>query len=772
MIELFIEKQPVDVDKGFSTLLTYAVDDIRDFGAKNTTFSKTIILPGTKRNNLLFGNIFEVTGGNDYDSTKPNRGTNFNAAVSASAMIFCDNIQVFKGIVRVMEIIIDNGVIEYEVSVFGELGGFASKLGNLKLEDLDFSAYDGVYSIANIIASWNTIAGAGLYYPLIDYGTYSVLKHNWDYRTFRPALYAKEYIDKMFAAAGYTYDCALFNTARFKSIIVPHNRKLLTRQATRILEVSRTTDITILNNAPDSAVLTFNAFVGTIFTNISFQNFTYNPVDPVSVNVNIALNFGWKTSGNTMLIELRRNGIAVASKSLSNTSGILVTSGNWYQVVPLVLASTDMLSFWVTVSDSSLVPYQFILYPSSFIIDSLANVPVPVVVGDSIKINESLPKNFLQKDFFSSIVKLFNLYVYEDPENDKVLKIKPFTDFFINAKTVDWSLKLDRSKPIKVKPMSELNARYYEFEYKDDSDFFNDLYKKRYNKAYGSLVYDSAFEFAKETEKVEVIFSGTPILGYAGEGKVYSTILKRSGTVEENTDSNIRILQAKKITCTSYDILDGTTILSSQLNYGYAGHLDNPDAPTNDLQFGVPEELFFTLKTGALNVNQFNTYWSTYMAEITDKDSRLLTGTFKLNYKDIYTLDFSSFIYLDGNLYRLNKITDFNATDEDTCIVEIIRVLNKNYSSSLVFTIVNNRSAEAMIILANGNTFPGSTVSPGTTKTFDVPESFSQVSIYPDFGGGSKINGVTGQNFTLWNRDGSATTVPVPANYKWTITDI
>jgi len=67
------------------------------------------------------------------------------------------------------------------------------------------------------------------------------------------------------------------------------------------------------------------------------------------------------------------------------------------------------------------------------------------------------------------------------------------------------------------------------------------------------------------------------------------------------------------------------------------------------------------------------------MAEITDKDSRLLTATFKLNYKDIFGLDFSTFIYVDGVKFRLNKIKDFNATNEDTCEVELLKIINSEY---------------------------------------------------------------------------------------------
>ena len=161
--------------------------------------------------------------------------------------------------------------------------------------------------------------------------------------------------------------------------------------------------------------------------------------------------------------------------------------------------------------------------------------------------------------------------------------------------------------------------------------------------------------------------------------------MKRTGdttVTEECIDSNIRILQAKKITgVTNWEIKDsdGTTTISVQSNYGYAGHMDDPDTPTNDLNFGVPEELFTSVAGTGLSTNQFNLYWSSYMAEITDKDSRLLTCYMKLSYKDIYNLDFAKLVWIDGVLYRLNKIEDFNVNNEDACRCEFLKIINRIY---------------------------------------------------------------------------------------------
>jgi len=685
MIELFIEGQQASISDNFSTLISYAIDDIREFGTKNSSFSKTIILPGTKRNNKLFGNIFDVSGANSYDPSLPNCNMNFNAAVAASAYLFQDNIQVMKGVMQMMEIVTDNGFIEYEVFITGELGGFAAKMGNKKLEDLDWSARNHTFSLANIVNSWNDASnGSGYYYPLIDYGAVSSNKHDFTYKAFRPALFAKEYIDKIFAMAEYSYTCALFETNRFKSIVIPSNLKSVFTSSGDLFRVSNPDpNIFASTSTPFDQINWLNTQLASSITTDGIT-FTYGGSQTLQVTIQTNL-YGTYRGSTDYNLGIYVNGSLVASDSVpASLSGI---SFNKTLTFDFTLNTGD--SFYVAGQadpDTSInYEVQYAIGSGFTLLSSTAEL-IEVGIGDQVDMDVNIPKNILQKDFISSIVKLFNLYIFEDPLNDKVLQIKPFVDFYSGAASVDWSLKLDRSKPIRIKPMSELNARYYEFNFKDDSDYYNDLYKKRYNQSYGSLLYDSEYEFAKEVEKIDLIFSGSVLVGYTGEEKVYSTIFKRSGDTvgsgEESMDHNIRLLLAKKITgVTSWNILDsdGVTVLASRTDYGYAGHFDNPDAPANDIQFGVPKELFYAIPTGAINVNQFNVYWSSYMAEITDKDSRLLTGTFKLNYKDIFNLDFSSFIYIDGVKFRLNKIEDFNATNEDTCKVELLKIINEVY---------------------------------------------------------------------------------------------
>jgi hypothetical protein len=68
------------------------------------------------------------------------------------------------------------------------------------------------------------------------------------------------------------------------------------------------------------------------------------------------------------------------------------------------------------------------------------------------------------------------------------------------------------------------------------------------------------------------------------------------------------------------------------------------------------------------------------VAEITDKDSKLLTCNMLLKESDIYGLDFSKLIYINGSLWRINKIMDYNPMDLNTTKVEFLKVIELTYA--------------------------------------------------------------------------------------------
>jgi len=686
MMEIFLEGKRLDVYQGDKTLLTFAVDDIKDFSSRNTSFSKTIILPGTANNNKQLGNIYDVKISNSFNASGDNVGTNFNPAVDADCLIFQNRLQVFKGTMRVLEIVIDNGVVEYEVAVFGELGGLVSALGNGRLEDLDFSAYDHVWSAANVTGSWENVTGTGYYYPLIDYGNVSTDKVDYDIRALRPAFYVREYIDKIFTAAGYSWSSDLFNTTRFNSLIIPNNQKRLQTLQTLLLEgVDVTTgQVVIQNGVDDEAPILQGIRDLTDFT-YSAGVYTYTGSEARTFSVDAFINGDYYSTIESIQLGIKKNGSQVYTHVpfLSPTFGTTDTNFSvTFTTATISLAAGDTLELFAKVANnvgSYRLRTNFVRFTAELAVPIYADASP----GDTLAVNDTLPKNILQKDFLSSIVRLFNLYIYEDRLYPKKVLITPYVDYYdLNPSgVVDWTYKVDRSRQIRIKTMSELNSRYYHFKFKPDNDFYNEFYRKTYNENYGDYIYDSGYNNVNENTPIELIFSASVLVGYVGTDKIVSALYKKNNGVEEAFPMNIRIMQAKKITgVAAWDILDdASTLLSGLTVYGYGGHYDDPDAPANDIQWGVPNEIYFTLLSGAINVTQFNVYWSPYMAEITDKDSKLMTCWMKLNNADVFDLDFSKLVYVDGSYWRLNKIEDWDASDPDVCKVELLKVINLLY---------------------------------------------------------------------------------------------
>lgn len=132
MTRIFIEDNELDIDKQLINRINYAIDDLEKLDTKVSSFTKTIVLPGTTKNNTLLGNIFDFNNSNFTNDLTDNVNYNFNAARSARCRIDVNGLQIIKGTFRLLQITVDDGQVEYEAFVTGELGGFSSAMGNKK----------------------------------------------------------------------------------------------------------------------------------------------------------------------------------------------------------------------------------------------------------------------------------------------------------------------------------------------------------------------------------------------------------------------------------------------------------------------------------------------------------------------------------------------------------------------------------------------------------------------------------------------------------------
>jgi len=510
--ELFLEGQLADIRQDLGMQLNFNIDDVNKYGSRDTSFSKTIVLPGTAKNNRLLGFVGELGSSNPYTPGNDNIDANFNAAQTSKAELRANGLLLLKGVFRLTGIIHEKGHIEYEGNLFGELGGFISAIGAGKLEDLDFNAYNHTYTRDNIKNSWNTINGSGYYYPLIDYGTYSNNKIDYDYRTFRPALFAKEYMDKIFAGSEYTYESSFLNSNFFKSLIVPCNISKLSTKVTDILNANRTSrsSFFIFFNAQREDKISFpNIFLQRNVTGNGSPNFTYTGSSgQFEIDISFNIEYSWGNFVNSLLkveVFVGQNKIYTkqvpvpidATVKILNESFKTITNINTNDQI-YILVTTN----YIYCQDNS----------ASIKIKATNPVSVDLQLGDQIIFDDLIPQNILQRDFFTWIMKMFNLYVTEDKVKEKHLLIEPYVDYYDLSDSKDWTYKVARDKAWNIKPMGMLNGRFFEYKYKEDNDFYNEGYKKKYNLPYGSILEDTKFQFAKEKQTIEIGFSPSVLI--------------------------------------------------------------------------------------------------------------------------------------------------------------------------------------------------------------------------------------------------------------------
>ena len=705
--QIFVEGFELDLTDDVACEISYVIDDVKDFGSKNTSYSKTIIIQGSQRNNKIFNHISElgrfiaIENVNQY---APNVNENYIAANGSNCIILVDNIQIFKGKLRLMEVVKYANHVEYECAVFGELGGFYFELskgissgtdntsvGSKLLEHINFTDLDHFWNYTNINNSWNnrnTTPGVGYFYPLINYGKVDGF-HDYHDQALRPAIYAKEYINRIFDLSGYTFDCSFFNTDFFKRLVIPNNSDTLKAYVNILLNNTATSGI--VNNPGIGTSVAF-AFTSNLRNFITFgtNEFQYTGASTVSSGIfNIKLDFILQLQDASAEFWIYKNGAQYRFLGSRSSNAGYITTENivWNFNFTDTINTNDIYSIRVikTIGTYMYVTVNNFTWSIQTQVKQLATA---IFNTDKINMSAVVPQNIKITDFFTALLKMFNLYVVEDKFIAKKLIITPYIDFYLNE-NIDWSSKLDRNQEIRLKPMGELNARVFNFKFKQDDAYWNKIYKEKFNEGYMDFTYDTEYEYAKDKDDLEVIFSSTVNYAPNGEEKIIP-YLATYDPVNETQDikaSNIRILQTKMINVSSswkLSTTSGSTIQNSITRYPYSGMWEHPTVPDNGTYFqslgwASPAEIYYTITGTSVNYGLFNSFWSEYFAEITNPNSTIISASFWLTSMDIRTLDFAKNILIDGTMWRINKVDNYDPLSEKPTKVELLKVIDTIY---------------------------------------------------------------------------------------------
>tara|TARA_R110002012_G_scaffold21348_5_gene74688 strand:+ start:178 stop:3552 length:3375 start_codon:yes stop_codon:yes gene_type:complete len=249
--------------RNFPLALNFQISDIKDITSTTGDFSKTFKVPATKNNNKLLKHLYIanintdlLTGGHGADVT-----------ASLKCRIIIDGLHAINGLLKVTGVAGFGVEASYYNCIFlGSNLGWADELDGVYLHELDWGNNNKglLYNYDTVSASWNqedsdTLADGTsnsnmFVYPIVSHGEYNdggientiqMLKTKFAHDGFnssqtgyqglqnagggygtpdpqpdwRPALWVKKTLEKIFHSIGYSIDSTFVNTQMFKQLV-------------------------------------------------------------------------------------------------------------------------------------------------------------------------------------------------------------------------------------------------------------------------------------------------------------------------------------------------------------------------------------------------------------------------------------------------------------------------------------------------------------------------------------------------------------------------
>lgn len=691
MIELIVEGQSVDLAKDFDIQINKSIAKIQEPDKRESEWTKSFTLAGTKKNNKLFSYIFD-TG--QYIDNTTQLLPSFNPSKKASALLLIEGVIHLSGFIRLLEVVkINDKEVVYNCSMHGQVADLFTSAENLLLSQLDFSRFNHVLNRDNVIDSWdNQIYEDGVQVPF-DYGngyvycqmtpkkaTLDQNTNQWRVDDHTVALYAKTVIDKIFETTGYSYTSdSFFNTDTFKRLIIPADYYAFNEltASSREFQAQLSTGVTL---AMGEVIPFSNDSTGGNYDNGgNYNTTTYQYTAPLSGQYYFEFNlqgsvqqlvpagdytahvaFGFYLNG--VLLEM-----VDLDSNRQTSDGVTPTTWTYN--------SKNGGSYNLDFNDQIELRYirtyidTFGGYTISNVMQSTSKWSV-VVAGTSFAYGNNL--NFQTfftgedkaKDFIMNFVKMFNLYV--EPTDEKTLRFVTRDDFYTGG-NVDYTYKLDRSQEYEIVPCGELQNGKFLFTHKESDDVQNKEYKETTGRIYGDRQVIINNDFAKAEKKINTTFVPTIFKEYVNR---YYSIIESTN----NQPKGLRILYYGGLKSTTpYKVYNSSASPLDFIDeYPLTLHIDDVQNMTFDLSFGMPKVILAGMGLKYTNQNLVNKYHFNTITELSDKNAKVLRGQFYIRPLDWINLTFNKLYFIEGQYWRLNKVENYNPINTGTTKCEFI----------------------------------------------------------------------------------------------------
>lgn len=717
MVRIQLENGYLDVKDGTVFPLNFAVGDIRDFTKRTGTFSKTITLVGSKNNNELLNHYYDV---NIQSGTFDINALTKCSVIQDGIPIVEDALLQLLSVKKNQQTEAYEQGVEYEVLIKDTRIEFFTAITNGELTDLDFTDLNHTFSAASIIASFNNTVTDGFKY-VMPYDTDNIL----NVRQFKPAIYAKTYLDRIFATAGFQYEWSSLASARFDKLLIPYNGDENTfDNQDYLVDAELTSGFTFTE--PTTTFGSYDPVTG--WTEITDIQGLFNPttgvyIIPFNTNASSGQGFTIEYEINYDFYIDNTNGVTVYNMyngyngrpRLAASFGSYIDQyaniddtqviGTGFALAPGIhnftppasgiktggiitmnsssgsggLSTGDALTISVGIQQGFTAWFTNTVYPytpapspvnAEFKVNSLRIKILPTaniqVMGGILDINQYVPLKIKQSDFVKSIFTMYNLYVDIDTDQPNKLILKHRDEYYDSGAEVDWTEKLMKERDQDLIFLPDLTAKKMILSYKQDNDSPNQVYYQMTNEVYGQLEYIFDNEYVKGIETKEIVFSPTPVVTTTFDAYVPAL----NG---EAPKTNIRILyDGGEQSCGSWDLIEyGTTGSLGNTTYPMLGHFDDALLPSFDINFGTNDYYYYSPQTLTAN-NLYNLYWRRTVNQI--NVGKMLIAYFYLREDDIQSMKLNDKIRIDNSWWNINRVIDYDANANTATKVELISI--------------------------------------------------------------------------------------------------
>ena len=599
--------------------------------------------------------------------------------------------------------------------------------------------WTGLNRVNNVITTIKSGAnwlGLGYYYGLIDYGYTRVTANTFRVDQIAPSVFVYGILKKLFAAVGLTFQSTFFETQRFKKLLLAYYGGTLpsisaaaaTAASVQSNEINNASGFLMQQTSTTSltpnSVQAFQVYSNpttmvdnvdvTIVTDPSTQTISTSPFKFKAKSAGIfnieyigshIINMNQTVATQAFLSEfksfllIKKNNVVISTNQLyaNETVGFVTfynTAPSFNFLSSINLLQNDELTFEVQFQYSlqnfpntnNVINSVTSTIISSGVVLNIRKQVQTFAPGDTIRLNQFLPE-MTGDVFFKGIITMFNLYLRPKISNPTIIEIEPLNDFYGDSNVaLDWSYLVDRSKEIKVTPTTNLAAKNYNFQFETQEDYWNAKYLNDKKEQYGSFLFDTQNQYATNNTDLKVPFCQIPLAAITATSLIVPRLFQVSfnelaGGLRVPMKGKPFIVQLGELRSGTWNHRNGSNVDTLRTTYPYVGHLDSINTPTFDLNFGVPQLVYYV--ASVYTNNNLYSYHETFIKEIVSRYGKLVTLNVMLNSSIINQLDFKKLILIDGVVYRLQKISDFDPGKEQSTQIELIRILQGDSAAGL-----------------------------------------------------------------------------------------